>query len=251
MRHLALSVTLLALTAPFAQADNLKLEAGVHHWSYDITGDARYKTRNSSNDIDVEDDLGYNNDNLNSYYFSFEHPVPVLPNVRVSRTNIDSSANGQLGKSVLYGNTTFNLNENVSSEIKLDQTDVTMYYQLFDTVLNVDLGLNAKYIDSRARVTGALSGTETADVSGWVPMLYAGLGAELPLTGLSVSADGSYVSYQDSSFYDYTLKASYITPWYLGVDVGYRATRLNLDDFDGSYADLEFGGPFAGAHFEF
>ncbi len=237
--------------APMAQADNLKLEAGASRWSYDIGGTARYQTRDSSNDIDVNDDLGYNDDSLGSYYFSFEHPVPALPNVRVSRTDIDSSANGRLSRSVVYGNTTFGLNESVSSEFTLDQTDVTMYYQLFDTVLDIDLGLNAKYIDSRSRITGSTSGTETADVSGWVPMLYAGVGADLPLTGLSVSADGSFVSYQDSTFYDYTLKASYLTPWYLGVDVGYRSIRLNLDDFDGSYADIEFDGPFAGAHFEF
>jgi len=251
MRYSVIYVALLALVAPFAQADNLKLEAGASRWSYDISGSARYKTKSSSNDIDVNDDLGYNDDSLGSYYFSFEHPVPVLPNIRISRTDIDTSANGRLGRSVVYGDTTFALNEDVSSEFRLDQTDITMYYQLFDTVLDIDLGLNAKYIDSRSRISGSTSGTETADVSGWVPMLYAGFGANLPLTGLSVSADGSYVAYQDSTFYDYTLKASYITPWYLGVDVGYRAIRLNLDDFDGSYADIEFDGPFAGAHFEF
>lgn len=242
---------LLLLSSPLAQADNFKAEAGVSRWSYDISGTSRYQTSVSSNDIDVNDDLGYDDDNLNSFYFSFEHPVPILPNIRVSRTGIDSSANGQLSGLVTYGGTTFTLNENVSSEIQLDQTDVTMYYQLFDTVVDFDLGVNAKYIDSRSRITGAVSGTESADVSGWVPMLYAGFGADLPFTGLSVSADGSFVSYQDSEFYDYTLKASYLTPWYLGVDVGYRSIRLNLDDFDGSYADIEFDGPFAGAHFEF
>lgn len=242
---------LFVLLSPLALADEFKAEAGVSRWSYDIGGTSRYQTDISSNDIDVNDDLGYDDDNLNNFYFSFEHPVPILPNIRVSRTDIDSSANGQLNGLVTYGGTTYTLNETVSSEIQLDQTDVTMYYQLFDTVVDVDLGVNAKYINSRSRITGATSGTETADVSGWVPMLYAGFGADLPFTGLSVSADGSFVSYQDSEFYDYTLKASYLTPWYLGVDVGYRSIRLNLDDFDGSYADIEFDGPFAGAHFEF
>lgn len=251
MRYLATYAALLTLLSPFAQADNLKLEAGANNWSFDIDGTARYKNKSSSNDLDVNDDLGYDDDDLNSYYFSFEHPVPILPNIRVSRTDLDSSANGQLTKDVTYGGINFGVNENVSSEIQLDQTDITMYYQLFDTVLDIDLGVNAKYIDSHSRITGAVSGTETADVSGWVPMLYAGLGAELPLTGMSVSAGGSYVAYQDSKFYDYALKASYITPWYLGVDVGYRSIRLDLDDFDGSYADVEFDGPFAGAHFEF
>ncbi len=251
MRATVKYAALLALLSPLVQADNFKIEAGASRWSYDISGSTRYQTSNSANDIDVNDDLGYDDDDLDSFYFSFEHPVPALPNIRVSRTDIDSSANGQLSRTVSFGGTTFGLNEDVSSEVRLDQTDVTMYYQLFDNLVDVDLGMNAKYIDSRSRISGAVSGSESADVSGWVPMLYAGFGADLPFTGLSVSADGSFVNYQDSTFYDYTLKASYLTPWYLGVDVGYRSIRLNLDDFDGSYADVEFDGPFAGAHLEF
>ena len=251
MKKITTAIVVFVLTTPLAQADPLRVKAGASRWSYDLSGTARYKSKDSADDIDVNDDLGYNDDDLDQFFFELEHPVPMLPNLRVSRTDIDSSANGRLGKSVTYGNRTFNVNEPVNSELQLDQTDVTLYYQLFDTGFDLDLGINAKYIDSRARVTGAVSGTETADVSGWVPMLYAGFEAELPLTGFSVSADGSIVGYQNSTFYDYTLKASYITPWYLGVDVGYRSIRLNLDDFDDSYADIEFDGPFAGAYFEF
>ena len=152
---------------------------------------------------------------------------------------------------MVYGDRIFLFNEDVSSEFELDQTDITLYYSPLDNVVNVDLGLNAKYIDSEARISGAISGTETANVSGWVPMLYAGVGADLPLTGLSVGADGAYIHYDGSSFYDYSVHASYTSPWHVGVNAGYRKIKLDLDDFDDSFADVEFDGLYAGAYLHF
>jgi outer membrane protein len=246
------NLVLAALLLPsIAGADILGVTAGANYWNYDISGTARYQTRDSANDIDVNKDLGYDDGNLGYYYIALEHPVPFLPNVRLSKTDIDEDANGILSKTVVYGGTTFLVNENLNSEVQLDQTDITLYYSPLDTVVNVDLGLNAKYIDSKARITGAISGTQDADVSGWVPMAYAGVGIDLPLTGLAVSADGSYIKYESSSFYDYTLRVTYTSPWYVGADVGYRKIKLDLDDFDDSFANVEFDGPYAGLYLHF
>jgi outer membrane protein len=246
------NLVLAALLLPtVAAADMLGVTAGANYWNYDISGTARYQTKDSANDIDVNKDLGYDDGNLGYYYIALEHPVPFLPNVRISKTDIDEDANGILSKTVVYGGTTFFVNENVNSEVQLDQTDITLYYSPLDTVVNVDLGLNAKYIDSKARITGAISGTQDADVSGWVPMAYAGVGIDLPLTGLAISADGSYIKYQSSSFYDYTLRVTYTSPWHVGADVGYRKIKLDLDDFDDSFANVEFDGPYAGLYLHF
>ncbi len=248
-RHL---LAVMFLTIPtVSSADILGVRAGAYYWSYDLSGTARYKTSNSANDIDINDDLGYDDSSVGSYYIRLEHPVPFLPNVRLSQTNIDDDATGRLSRTVVFGNKTFSVNEDVNSTFELKQTDVTLYYELLDNVVSLDLGLNAKYIDSTARITGAVTGTENTDVSGWVPMVYMGVGADLPLTGLEFSADGSYVQYQSSSFYDFSIRAGYTTPWHFGVDVGYRKIKLDLDDFDDSFTDVEFDGPYAGAYLEF
>ena len=250
MRRSLIPVLFMAVPT-CAAADVLGVRAGANYWNYDISGTARYQTRDSSNDIDINNDLGYDDGSAGYYYSSLEHPLPFLPNVRLSYTNIDEDASGRLSRTVLFGNTTFFINEDVSSQFELKQTDVTLYYELLDNVVSLDLGLNGKYIDSKARITGSLSGTENTDISGWVPMAYAGAGADLPLTGLGVSADGSYVKYEGSSFYDFSVRASYTTPWHLGVDVGYRKIKLDLDDFDDSFTDVEFDGPYAGAYITF
>jgi len=251
MRQSQSLVLAALLLSAAAGADLLGVSIGANYWNYDISGTVRYQTSNAANDIDVNRDLGYNDGNLGYYYIRLEHPVPFLPNVRISRTELDEDASGILTKSVVYGGTTFAINESVSSKVQLDQTDITLYYSPLDTVANIDLGLNAKYIDSKARINGAVSGSQTADVSSWVPMAYAGLGIDLPLTGLGVSADGAYIKYKGSSFYDFTVRVTYTSPWFVGADIGYRKIKLDLDDFDDSYADVEFDGPYAGLYLHF
>ncbi len=250
MRRSLISVLLFVIPI-YSSADVLSVRAGANYWSYDISGNARYKTSDSSNDIDVNNDLGYDDGSSGYYYVHLEHPIPFLPNVRLAYTNIDEDANGRLSRTVVYGDITFLANEELNSEFDLKQTDITLYYELLDNIVSADLGLNGKYIDGDARISGNLSGTENTSISGWVPMAYAGIGADLPLTGLGVSADGSYVKYEGSSFYDFSVSANYTSPWHLGVDVGYRKIKLDLDDFDDSFADVEFDGPYAGAYFSF
>jgi outer membrane protein len=232
-------------------ADALGVRIGANYWHYDIDGTVRFKTRDSSNNIDVNSDLGYDNDNLTFLYAILEHPLPFLPNLKLSRTDIDTSANGRLSKTVVFGDTTFPANEDVSSKLDLKMTDITLYYRVLDNIANIDLGLNAMYLDSDGRITGAVSGTQRADISGWVPKAYVGVGVDLPLTGLSLGADGSAVKYKSSHFYDYTLRVSYTTPWYVGIDAGYRKIKLDLDDFDDSFSDLSFDGFYAGGYLHF
>ncbi|MGD8618479.1 MAG: TIGR04219 family outer membrane beta-barrel protein [Gammaproteobacteria bacterium] len=251
MSRVLVTFAALQLLGTSSVADTPGIRAGANYWNYDISGTARYKSKSSSDNIDVNRDLGYNNGSAGVYYLVLEHPMPLLPNVRLTYTDIDDDANGRLSKTFVYGNATYFANEAVISQIKLKQTDVTLYYELLDNVVSLDLGLDAKYIDSKARISGEISGTQDASVSGWVPLAYAGIGGDLPLTGLGVCADGSFSRYQGSRFYDYSIRVTYTTPWHIGLDAGYRKIKMNLDDFDNSFADIEFDGPYAGAYLNF
>ncbi len=252
MRRFLFPLISLSAAVSVAQADVIGVWAGANYWNYDISGTVRYQSNNSSDDIDVNDDLGYNDGSTPVIYAALEHPLPMLPNVRLVYTDIDESANGQLTRSFTFGNTTFTGSENVTSSIELKQTDVTLYYSVLDNIANLDVGLTARYIDSRSRITGQSSGrTEEANISAWIPMAYAGVGIDLPLSGLAVGADASAIAYSGSSFYDFTVRATYDTPWRVGVDLGYRKIHLELDDIDNSYADLDFSGPYLGAYLHF
>ena len=251
MRRFLVLFTALQLLSTGSVADMLGIRAGANYWNYDISGTARYKSKSSSDNIDVNQELGYNNGSAGVYYLDLELPMPLLPNVRLTYTDIDEDANGRLSKTVVYGNATFFANEAVRSQVKLKQTDITLYYELLDDVVSLDIGLDGKFIDSEARISSETSGTQDASVSGWVPLAYAGIGVDLPLTGFGVSADGSLSKYQGSRFYDYSIRVTYTTAWHMGLDAGYRKIKMHLDDFDNSFADIEFDGPYAGAYLEF
>ncbi len=241
---------LLIATSLSASADMLGVWVGANGWSYDIDGSIR-TNNNAINDIDIRRDLGYDSENLAMVYAIIEQPIPLIPDVKISRTSIDSSASGALSSNISFGGKSFSLSEQVTSSFKLDQTDLTLYWHVLDNVANLDIGLTAKYLDTTLRIQGATTGAASTTASAWIPMAYAGVGIDLPFSGLSVSADGSYIGYGGSSFYDYTVRVTYDTPWVVGIDAGYRRINLTLDDIDGNFADLTFKGPYAGLYLHF
>lgn len=250
MKH-CLTVVLLSLLPVAPTLADTSVTLGADYWSYNIDGTVRYQSSDPADDVDVNRDLGYRDGSLGSYYLQLEHPLPLLPNVRVSRTDISESAAGHLNHTVTFGGQSYTGGEDVTSAVQFDQTDVVLYYRLLNLAASLDLGIDARYIDSRVRLDGSSSGTETATAKGWVPMLYAHAGIDLPLTGFAVDAYGSFAGYQGNRLYELNLQASYVTPQHVGAEAGYRRIGLKLDDFDSTWADVTFDGPYAGLFLRF
>ena len=242
----SLSVLMLTALLPASVMAETGITLGTRLGTSDVNGTLRYQSIDPADDVDINNDLGYQDSQPVNYYVQLEHPLPLLPSARIDHSELDDSASGQLTRTVNYGGSSFTVGENIDSSVQVSRTDIILFYSIFDTVANIDVGVNARYIDSKTSLTGNLSGNETASISGWVPMFYAGVGMDLPLSGLSLGADGSFAGYQGNHLYDVKLRASYTTDWNLGADLGYRRMRLDLEDFDDSYADIEFDGPFAG-----
>lgn len=244
-----LLVLLLLSDAVCAHGTNLRI--GAHQWFSAIDGRLRYLNNNPANDIDLNSDLGYDHTSPAHYYLRLDHPVPLLPNVMLSNTVIDENASGRLTRTVDFGGSSFTTGEDVDSTMQLRQSDVILYYSILDTSASVDVGVNARYIDGHTTINGSSSGMETVNVSGWLPMLYAGIDIDVPLTGLSVGADGLFSGYRGSRLYDVTVHASYTTPWKVGADLGYRQMKIDVDDFDDYTANVKFAGPYAGVFVNF
>ena len=83
-----------------------------------------------------------------------------------------------------------------------------------------------------------------------IPMLYVSAIVALPGTGLDVFANGNLLSIDDHTIYDYQVGLSYELIDNLAIDVnltaGYRAVKLEIEDIDDLYTDIEFKGVFAG-----
>ena len=248
IKHIICFLALIFPSVSFADTIGVWLGGGVWDWS--ISGNLRYSPGGgTTTEADVKNDLHLTDDTSGFGYVAIEHPVPIIPNVRISATGISSTGTGNTTVQFTYGNTTYNVNETLTTELTLDQTDVTLYYEILDNVVGLDIGLNAKSIDGRARISGT-SGIETNDIDAIIPMLYAAIDIPLPF-GFSIGGNGAAVSYDGSSISDFNAYVRYSSAFYLGAEVGYRSQEYKLDDIDGSYGNVKFSGPYAGLYLYF
>ena len=80
-------ITLFGTTA--AQADFLGIYVGAGFWGQDFAGSA-------VSDVSIENQLGLADNSGVQAYFRFEHPVPMLPNIRIARSDIEDAGVGVL-----------------------------------------------------------------------------------------------------------------------------------------------------------
>lgn len=238
----------LALTVPFAvNADTLSVSVGGGVWKQSPTGNFQKTTDPAS--VDVKDDLFWDDESQGYLFATFEHPVPLIPNVKLMKTSLDQSGSGNTA--FTFDNKTYS--GNVSNDFSIDTLDLIAYYEILDNVVSLDLGLDIRKIKIDYSITGDVSGTQTTtkdSVDETIPMIYAMVGAS-PWPDLIISGELSYISYDGSSISDFIAKVSYTTSFLVGVEAGYRKQEYTLDDVSDTDADLSFDGIFAGAYLKF
>ena len=242
------------LLAPFlfmvsqaASADFLGIQVGGGYWDYGTSGSISYLSNTA---VDLKDDLQLSDDKDSFTYVIFEHPVPLLPNVKIKNSGLASSGSGTLTQSFNYGGVSYNVSESIDTDLVLDHQDVTLYYEILDNIVSVDLGLTGKMIDGYVAITRA-GVTEKNELSGTIPMLYAAAGASIPFADLYLGVEGNMIGIGDSEITDITAKVAYETSFYLGIEAGVRSVTIKLDDLDNSSSNMKFSGPFIDLFFHF
>lgn len=239
------------LIASQASADTLLgVYVGGDGWRSDVTG--RF---GNSEPAPV---FNFDSKTQGSYFIALEHPIPVLPNIRLAHNQLEAEGVSLIDAQFSFGGEDFTANTSVANRVDLTNTDIILYYELLDnSVIALDIGVNGKHIKGSASVVeqtqNGLQGEES--VSQWLPLVYVNSKIGLPLTGLDVFAQGSYIGWSDSRMYDVQAGVAYEIIDSLAVDirlkVGYRAVNLRLDDIDNLYSNLDFKGAFAGIELHF
>ena len=242
-KKLALCCTLAAAPG-MAAADVLSFAIGVGGWNTSPSGGI---SKVSEPDlVNVKDNLFWSDETQGYLFATLEHPVPILPNVRLMHTKIDQSGSGVT--SFTFEGTTFS--GNVSNTFNLEQTDLLLYYEVLDNVVSLDLGLNVRVLDITYQIADDNGNNTSGSVSGPVPLLYGLIGAS-PWPGFLLSAEANYMTVSGSTVSDFNAKIAYTTNFFVGFEAGYRTQTIELDDIDDTNADLEFKGPFLGAYVKF
>jgi outer membrane protein len=223
------------------KADSLGFKIGANVLQLSFSGYAQH-----GDYIDIENDLGFKEDDAFQGYFSLEHPIPLIPNILIQRTIIDTNASGDLtGKS--FDDTTFS--GTVNSTIELTHTDATLYYEVLDNWVSLDIGVSARVFSQGLEINDG-SQQVSLDIDQVVPMLYSAVKFELPLTGLYVGADGNGVAFNDEQLIDVKANIGWESPLGLGLEAGYRYFDLKYKD-DEEQAKMQMDGPYAGLFFHF
>lgn len=240
-----LATAIVAATPMMAQADLLfTIDAGASMWNAEASGDV-------DNGIDVgKDGLNLDSENNNVLFISFEHPVPVLPNIKIQKTDLDLTGDGT-------ANYTF-LNQNftgaTSSQLDLSHTDLTMYWgvPLPIPFFDINFGLTARQFDGVVSVTEKVSGsTEEEELDFVLPMGYLNVDFDSHF-GVYARAELNAVSFDGNGVTDTELAIGYTLPLPIpmvdiNLEAGHRAISVTTDedsvDID---TDIDVSGAFFG-----
>ncbi|MFT7366486.1 MAG: outer membrane protein [Marinobacter psychrophilus] len=224
------------LAAPAAQADVFGLGAQIGYWDSELSGDVA----TNGGSVDVKDELNLDGESSNQLSLHLEHPVPLLPNVRVAYVNIDQTARGRLSGDF----DGISAGSDLRSDLELEQLDITLYYEVLDNWVNLDLGLTARDFSGELLVQGnGQSSRTTADVV--VPMGYLAARFDLPFSGASVGIEGNAIAYSGDSLHDFNVYGQYQLSL-LQLRAGYRQMAVDYEDGDDRF-DVKIDGPFISA----
>lgn len=255
MKKIALAAALATVLSTNVQADALGIYLGGQVWDNQASG--TFGDGSSLVDFNLVDEK------QNSFFIAFEHPLPLIPNARIASTSLETNGTTTLDSDFEFDDETFLKDANVNADFNVSYVDYTLYYELFDNdLLSFDFGITGRDFDGDVTVStqvttnsGTVTQSDTIAVTDIVPMLYVATNVGLPLTGLNIYAQGNFLSFDDHTLYDYEVGVSYELIDNLAVDVnlnaGYRSVKLELEDLNDLYTNIEFDGVFVGTTIHF
>ncbi|MEZ0324161.1 MAG: TIGR04219 family outer membrane beta-barrel protein [Hydrogenothermaceae bacterium] len=207
--------------------------------------------------IDLKKDLGLGDKTKPFIRAKIEHPIFLIPNLYLQYMPMEFSGTGNITRDITYNGKTYEAETKVDSKIKLDRFDIGLYGNLpfvkkaTNGILDPELGIDVRIINFKGSITGTektTGQTETASKSATVPipLIYAGLGVNVPNSPIPVSLVGELrgISYSKAKYYDYSLelKVTPVKPVY--VSAGYRYEKLKIDTISNLYTNITVKGAF-------
>ncbi|MFK7732362.1 MAG: TIGR04219 family outer membrane beta-barrel protein [Pseudomonadales bacterium] len=259
-----LGATLLLATLVFnshqAHAADFAARIGVDSWSQDLGGSID-STNTDIGTVSVEDDLGFGSETGLSYYLLLEHPLGVVPNVKLQYTELNSDETNDLQRDITYDNVTFTANQTIRSALDLNHVDLSLYWQPVQGRFDVSLGFTIRVLDGSFTVRSQDNqSVARQSVDEALPLPYAHIGYEFGNTGLSVDAEVKAAAFEGDKFIDSNLRLGWESKIGLGLELGYRSITLEADDLDVTDSngnpdfidlDIEAKGLYFGAFYEF
>ncbi len=237
-----------------AAADVAGIEVGAYQWSPDYSGVLAVDDgSDEGTELNLEDDLGYSDEDHNIIWASVEHPLPFVPNFKMVSSDLDASSATVLSRTIEFGGETYAANENVTSRIDMSNIEYTLYYEFLDNWINVDGGLTFRQYDGVVELNSDPNGSnvsESEELDFTIPLVYLKGRVDLPFTGFFVDGEMNFISYDGDSIQDLAFSLGYESDIGLGAKAGYRTFTLDVEESD-FVSDLEFKGAYVSVFFHF
>jgi len=235
-----LVVTLPAYALPF------RIEGAVGVWNHDPNGMINY----NGDDIELNNDLSLGDRNDINVWFRIEHPVPLIPDLKVQYTPIKVKDSNSISRKLSFGDHPF---ENaINSELELDILDVQLYNHLpflemaSLEMLDITYGLNLRLLNANAFIEEVQT-LNARSKSFSTPLAMLSVGFRIaPVSSFSLVGELKGTAYSGNHWYDATAGiqvAPFIDFVFLGV--GYRYQDYKMDDIKDVTADQTMQGWFA------
>jgi len=213
---LCLPVSLAFASFSVNAATILGFEAGAYVWQAD-----------SSGSVGADNVAGYDGDNTVTY-FAFEHPVPIVPNVKLQITDMTATSG--------------------ANSVDLGHTDSTLYYEILDNIVSIDVGVTVRAFDGTYNTPGNVN----VAVDDTTYLAYASAVVSIPITGLSVGMEVYQdMGIDDDAISDVKLRVAYEIVAGLGVELGQRTVTMSLKESAPFTNDLEFDGSYIALTYTF
>ncbi|WOT04648.1 TIGR04219 family outer membrane beta-barrel protein [Shewanella youngdeokensis] len=237
----ALLSTLFGTCASAATVVGFKV--GGDYWQADTSGTFAERGR-------TQQEFNYKDSNQGSIWLAVEHPIPLIPNVKIRENSIE-------GKGSMSG-ANFSFNDHtfigdIDATTDLGSTDFVLYYEVLDNdIVALDIGAAYKLMNGEFRVADA-GHPETKELDSGIIMGYVDAEVGVPGIGLYGFAD-VMMGVDESGVYDYSVGLGWNFDG-MAVDykirAGYRDFVFDVNGFDGVTADMQFKGYFAGVELVF
>lgn len=223
-------------------------QAQLHLWAPELTGDL---TVEAGLVLDLESDLGIDDTEL-TVVPQFQLKLLGL-GLRFDAFFLKFDGSSLLSRTFTFGGATFQLNEQISTELGIDQFRLMFLIPLIDAgnvALSVQIGAAGLFLDGT--VVGATTGSASRSEEIVIPLVGAVLQAKLGPVMLEVDVLGMTIDYNGPSGTIIDLRISVGTTFLevVALHVGYRHIVIEGEGA-GFFLDVTLAGFFIGVSVQF
>lgn len=242
------AAAVLALSVPMASAKVLiSIDGGLGYNFNSLSDDAKI---GGDNGVELASDNktnGLNMDADGGFYGWAKISLPVLPDVKLKYENLKLSGDNTINYTIPFGEQSFDVAGDVSSELDLSYLDFALTYGIPLPMVNIDLGINTRSLLGGLTVEGNIDGvaneTKTVDFTFpdsdtplIIPMAYVSVAGKIPTIDLTLSGELSTLPLGDTNITDWNIKGIWYAPLptdllvKFGIEAGFRHLGMTIGE---------------------